>query len=87
MAWTGQTATFFVCIAVALAFMTVWELRKPTGTARGFLPIMTTRGDRFFISLLSAAFIHLIWLGTFSGPILIASFLSIAWAVILMRWG
>ena len=87
MAWTAPTAIFFIGIALALAIMTVWELRKPTDTARGFLPMMTTRGDRFFISLLSAAFIHLVWLGTFSGPILIASLLSIAWAVVLMRWG
>lgn len=87
MAWTTQTAVFFICIAVALALMTLWELKKPTYTARGFLPIVTTRGDRFFISLLSAAFIHLFWLGTFSGAILIASVLSIAWAVIVMRWG
>jgi len=87
MAWTVQTAAFFICIAVALAIMTFWELRNPTETARGFLPMATTRGDRFFISLLSAAFIHLFWLGTFSGPILIASLLSIVWAVVLMRWG
>ncbi|MGI9204316.1 MAG: DUF2160 domain-containing protein [Woeseiaceae bacterium] len=87
MAWTPQTAVFFICIAAALAVMTVWELRKPTDTARGFLPLMTTRGDRFFISLLSAAFIHLFWLGTFAGTILIASLLSIVWALVLMRWG
>ena len=47
----------------------------------------TTRGDRFFISLLSAAFIHLGWLALASGPLWIASMLSLAWALILMRWG
>ena len=33
----------------------------------GVLRIATTRGDRLFISLLGAAFIHLAWLGLF-GP-------------------
>ena len=87
MAWTPQTATFFVAIITALMIMTVWELRRPTRLAKGFLPMATTRGDRFFISLLSAAFIHLLWLGTISDGIVIASLLSAVWAALLMRWG
>ena len=87
MAWTAQTAVFFTGIGIALAVMTVWELLRPTELARGFLPIATTRGDRFFISLLSAAFIHLLWLGTIADNIAIASSLSVIWAALLMRWG
>jgi len=87
MAWTAQTAIFFAGIGIALVLMTVWELRRPTELARGFLPMATTRGDRFFISLLSAAFIHLSWLGTVGENIVIASVLSVIWAALLMRWG
>ena len=87
MAWTPQTAIFFACIAVALALMTAWELIRPTQSARGFLPIPTTRGDRFFISLLSAAFIHLFWLGTVTDYLVVASAISALWAALLMRWG
>ncbi len=87
MAWTPQTAIFFAAIATALALMTVWELNRPTRMARGFLPMPTTRGDRFFISLLSAAFIHLLWLGTIAEGVVVASLLSLAWAALLMRWG
>lgn len=87
MAWTPQTAIFFVAIASALIVMTIWELKNPTRLAKGFLPMPTTRGDRFFISLLSAAFIHLLWLGTVSGGVAIASLLSLAWAGLLLRWG
>jgi len=87
MAWTPQTAIFFVAIASALIIMTIWELKSPTRLAKGFLPMPTTRGDRFFISLLSAAFIHLLWLGTVSDDVAIASLLSLAWAGLLMRWG
>lgn len=87
MAWTPQTAIFFAGIAVALIGMTIWELKSPTETAKGFLPMATTRGDRFFISLLSAAFIHLLWLGTIADGLVIASLLSAVWAAMLMRWG
>lgn len=87
MAWTVQTAVFFAAIGTALLVMTVWEIVRPTELARGFLPMATTRGDRFFISLLSAAFIHLLWLGTIADHVAIASLLSVIWAGLLMRWG
>ena len=59
MAWTLPVMVFFACIALMLVGMTVWELRSPTVLRKGFLPIATTRGDRLFIGLLSAAFINL----------------------------
>ena len=52
MAWTAETAIFFASIGIALLLMTCWELLRPTELARGFLPMATTRGDRFFISLI-----------------------------------
>ena len=42
-----------------LIAMTVWELKSPTVERKGFLPIATTRGDRLFIGLLSAAYVNL----------------------------
>ena len=59
MAWTWQTAAFFIFIACCLIAMTVWEKKKPGGSPRkGILGLDTTRGDRLFLSLLSAAYIH-----------------------------
>jgi predicted small integral membrane protein len=87
MAWTLPTALFFSAIGLALLVLTVYELRSPTRLAKGFLPMATTRGDRFFISLLSAAFIHLLWLGMIGGVLWVASLLAVLWAVLLMRWG
>jgi len=87
MAWTPQTALFFAGIGTGLVLMTVWELLRPTTLVQGFLPMPTTRGDRFFISLLSAAFIHLLWLGALEDHLYIASAVSVTWAALLMRWG
>ena len=87
MAWTMPTALFFSAIAVMLLIMTVWELRRPTRQARGFLPMATTRGDRLFIGLLSAAFIHLVWLTAVDSLLPLAGVVSLLWAAALMRWG
>ena len=63
MAWTLPVAVFFVCIVLMLIGMTVWEILSPTVMRKGFLPLETTRGDRLFIGLLSAAYVNLIFVG------------------------
>ena len=63
MAWPLPVAGFFVCIVLMLIGMTVWEIKSPTTMRKGFLPLETTRGDRLFIGLLSAAYVNLIFVG------------------------
>ncbi len=63
MAWTLPTAIFFIAIAIGLTAFTIMEVLKPTTKEKnGFLPMSTTRGDRFFISLLGSAFMHIVFL-------------------------
>jgi predicted small integral membrane protein len=86
MAWTWQTAVFFGLIALALAGMSVWERLSPGGAPRrGILGIRTTRGDRLFISLLVAAYIHLIWLAATSTALWGATVASLIVAAIVFR--
>ncbi len=86
MAWTWQTALFFGAIAALLVLMTVLELRAPGGAPRrGILGITTTRGDRLFISLLAAGYIHLLWLAFFGTPLWGASALALALAGLIFR--
>ncbi|MEK8046547.1 MAG: hypothetical protein CFE46_00050 [Burkholderiales bacterium PBB6] len=63
MVWTTPVAVFFTCIVLMLIGMTIWEIRSPTVMRKGFLPMATTRGDRLFIGLLSAAYINLAFAG------------------------
>ena len=63
MVWTTPVAVFFCCIALMLIGMTVWQVKSPTVMRKGWLPIATTRGDRLFIGLLSAAYINLAFIG------------------------
>ncbi len=67
MAWTPVTAVFFVVMAMLVAGMTGWEALSPCVPRRGLLPLVTTRGDRLFIGLLTTAFIQLAWLGFTDG--------------------
>jgi predicted small integral membrane protein len=87
MAWTWPTALFFAGIALMLLTMTALQLVWPTVERRGFLPIATTRGDRLFIALLSAAYIHLAWLGLTDLPLWQGSILALLWLAVVMRWG
>jgi predicted small integral membrane protein len=87
MAWTWQTAAFFVAIATTLLMMGLWEWARPGGSPReGVLGLDTTRGDRLFISLLGSAYIHLGWLSFFDGPLWIASIISLVYAIAVFRW-
>ena len=63
MAWTMPVAIFFSCIGLILVGMTVWEIKSPTVARRGVLPMETTRGDRLFIGLLTAAYVNLAFVG------------------------
>ena len=87
MAWTAPTAAFFAVIALILVGMTVWQIASPSIERRGFLPINTTRGDRLFIGLLSAAYIHLAWLGLTDWSLWWALGISVILMLLLMRWG
>lgn len=87
MAWTWQTATFFAAIGASLVLMTVWELARPGGHPRhGILGLTTTRGDRLFISLMVAAFIHLGWLALATGPLWGASIIAVVVAVLIFAF-
>ena len=98
MAWTTPVAVFFTCIVLMLVGMTVWELKSPTVERRGFLPMSTTRGDRLFIGLLSAAYVNLAfvavsermieWFGLEQEPSIWISFgVSMALLALIMKKG
>ena len=87
MSWTPPIAVFFICIALMLVGMTIWEIRSPTVERKGFLPLRTTRGDRLFIGLLSAAYINLAWVAVTDLDQWYAAVLGFAALFIVMRKG
>lgn len=86
MVWTMPTAVFFVCIATMLVTMTVLEIVHPNVPRRGWLPIVTTRGDRLFIGLLSAAYVNLAWVGLTEMDQWWGAAIGFAVMACVMRW-
>ena len=86
MAWTFPTALFFTIIAGLLILFTWLAIRFPETPRKGILGIMTTRGDRLFISLLGSAFICLIWLGVMGTPVWGGLVIALIYAAAVFRW-
>lgn len=86
MAWTWPTAIFFMAIAGILTAMGVLQAVRPSVARVGILGIPTQRGDRLFLSLLGAAFIHLAWLGIVGPSLEWAMGISLVYAAAVFRW-
>ena len=86
MAWTWQTGVFFVLLGAALAVMTLLAARRQETPRVGILRFPTTRGDRLFVTLLGAAFIHILWLGLVGGDLWPAGVISVLFGAAMFRW-
>jgi len=87
MAWTLPVAVFFIAVLLMLVGMTIWQIRSPSTPRKGWLPIPTTRGDRLFIGLLSAAYVNLAWAGLTDLHQAIGAGLGFMLLLVMMRWG
>jgi predicted small integral membrane protein len=81
MAWTWETAAFFSFIIVMLIVLTLLAVYRPETPRLGILRFPTTRGDRFFVTMIGSAFIFIVWLRFGGGDLLYPLVLSIAYGV------
>jgi predicted small integral membrane protein len=86
MAWTPQTAIFFAFIALSLIILTLLAIYRPETPRKGILGFPTTRGDRFFVSLLGSAFIFILWMRLGGGELWYALAICIPFAVAMFRF-
>jgi len=86
MAWTWETAAFFVFIAVSLMVLTVLAVRRPETPRKGILGFPTTRGDRFFVSLIGSAFIFIAWMRLDGGALWYPLAISFAYGIAMFRF-
>ena len=87
MAWTLPTGLFIGLIIAAIAVLTIMDVRRPPVTRKGFLPIPTDRGDRFYIAMLGLLAINLTFWGVSDASPLIGLGISLLWWGVTMRWG
>ena len=65
-----------------MGVLTVMEIKRPGGDERvGALGLVTTRGDRLFISLLGSTYIMLAWLGILGMPLWWPLAIVVAWII------
>jgi predicted small integral membrane protein len=86
MAWTWATAAFFGFVAVALIILTLLAIYRPETPRIGILRFPTTRGDRFFVSLLGSAFIFIIWMRLGGGELWYPLAGSVAYGIAMFRF-
>ncbi len=86
MAWTPQTAIFFAVIALSLVVLTLLAIWRPETPRKGILGFPTTRGDRFFVSLLGSAFILILWIRLGGGELWYALAICIPFAIAMFRF-
>jgi len=88
MYWTVPSGLAIASLFAAIALMGVWDAVSPSLIRRGFFPIKTTRGDRFFIGIISMIAIFLLWLAFMGQTALWAPLtISVAWFAIEGIWG
>ncbi len=87
MEWTLPTAIFCITIILTVIAMTIWQTVSPSMERRGFLPISTTPGDRFFIGVLTSVYIFFAWIGLTHFALWILLLIVVCWIVVVMIWG
>jgi len=62
MFWTPQTAVLFGLVGLGLLILAILDHYRRSEPRKGFLPIPTTRGDRFFWGILLSAIFGILYL-------------------------
>lgn len=88
MEWTPPTFGLFVTIISCLVILTLWDIRSPSVPHKGFLPLAFTRGERFFLSIVTLVGTVILWIA-FLPDIdwQYALGVAVVLIVILVRWG
>jgi predicted small integral membrane protein len=86
MAWTWETAAFFAFIALALIVLTLLAVYRPETPRRGILGFPTTRGDRFFVTMIGSAFIFVLWMRLGGGALQYPLAASVLYGLAMFRF-
>jgi predicted small integral membrane protein len=86
MAWTWQTACFFGFIILMLVILTLLAIYRPETPRVGLLRFPTTRGDRFFVTMIGSAFIFIFWMRLGGGELIYPLAISIAYGIAMFMF-
>ncbi len=87
MHWTVQSAIGFSALFVMLCALAYLDKISPSYGRKGFLPMVTTRGDRVFMAIISMVLIFFLWLKFFPEVTLWgAAAISAVVMTIFLKW-
>ena len=87
MVWTPPVAIVFIAACLLIVGLTIWGHYRPPKIRKGFLRITTDRGDRVYISYISAAFFMVMWIALVDGALYVGCALAVALIAIILKWG
>jgi predicted small integral membrane protein len=56
------TAIILIALIICLTILTIWDLRRPDSERKGVFPVAFSRGERFFLSIVTLVGVHILWL-------------------------
>ncbi|MGO4564470.1 DUF2160 domain-containing protein [Rhizobium sp. 2YAF20] len=86
MAWTWQTAAFFGTVVTILTILTLLAIFRPEIPRKGILGFPTTRGDRFFVTMIGSAFIFIFWMRLGGGLLWYPLAASVLYGIAMFRF-
>lgn len=86
MAWTWQTAAFFGTVVTILILLTLLAIFRPEIPRKGILGFPTTRGDRFFVTMIGSAFIFIFWMRFGGGLLWYPAAASVLYGIAMFRF-
>ena len=83
---TNQSLYTILILVGLIVLMNILDVIFPNHFRKGFLPISTTRGERFFIVLLCSVSFWFLWFNFFNLPIAYSYIFVIPMDFIIMKW-
>lgn len=88
MAWTWPTLIFDIIILTLIGAFAVAAVVKPSTPRKGFLPVPTARGDRFYISVIGTALFMILYIALTDMSLAIGLVAALVmWVAPVFKWG
>jgi predicted small integral membrane protein len=87
MYWTTPVAIAFIGILSMIAGMTIWGHYRTPVLRKGFLRIVTDRGDRLYIAFVVFAFLMVVSFALSIPSALASALVAASVSAVILKWG
>lgn len=87
MYWTTPVAITFIGIFLMITGMTIWGHYRTPVLRKGFLGIVTDRGDRLYISIITFALLMVVSFALEVPSALLSALAAASVSAVILKWG